>query len=55
MCFAPHRRDLPPDWRAATFTTLREVEDLLDLLEIRGGTEVEMQVLGEKLFTVRWR
>jgi len=55
MCYAPHLRDRPPDWCEATVTSLREVEDMLDLLENRGCVEMTLTVLGDCLFAVRWR
>ncbi len=42
-------------WQVATLTTLREVEELLDMLEAHGVAEREVVVLRNDRFTVRWR
>ena len=44
-----------PAWRVATVANLRDVEDLLDLLEAQGFAQREVVTLENNLFAVRWR
>jgi hypothetical protein len=42
-------------WQVATLTSLSEVEDLLDSLEVRHIAQREVKTLGNSTFRVRWR
>lgn len=45
----------PGEWSEVTLNSLRQVEDLFDLLEAHGVGERQFVVLGDALFLVRWR
>ena len=42
-------------WQTTTLTSLREVEELLDSLEVHGIAEREVVAIGNSTFAVRWR
>jgi hypothetical protein len=43
------------DWNLTTVTALRDAEEMLDYLEMRGYSERELLILGNSCFAVRWR
>jgi hypothetical protein len=45
----------PADWRQLTVTSLSDAERLLDHLELCGSAELELVILGNARFAVRWR
>jgi hypothetical protein len=55
MCTAPRLRELPPECWELTLHDLGDVEELLDRLEREGCIRVEMAVLADRRFAVRWR
>lgn len=44
----------PSGWMTAELASLRDVQDLLDWLEMHGITEKELHTEGNSRFVVRW-